>query len=209
MVRKEGFKRTSFRHCPEDQSTYSVESAVAQNRLSSSSLLKLGIFFFMSGINVRFVPIHVTSRYHPKSVPPNRERDEQPPISARLTECVVTLLALGMAHIAANHQRFVKEDVLSLLRCHLMPFPVLPDIGFIPVESGAVLQWVRGRHSSSIRLSYTCRSAVQRGEPRPSTQPHLGSRGVHPRFTDHPHAAWLESFVRGYRKSVLRRRAEI
>jgi hypothetical protein len=51
MVRSDGFSCTDFVRFPDCQLTYSVESAVAQNRLSSCSLLKSGILFFVFGID--------------------------------------------------------------------------------------------------------------------------------------------------------------
>src|ERR1039458_7241116 len=60
-----------------------------------------------------------------------------------------------MTYIAANCQWLMKEDVFSLLRSHLVPFPVLVEIGFVPVKPGATVQRIRGRHNSSIRPSYT------------------------------------------------------
>jgi len=61
MVLRDGFRRTRFLRFPACQSTYSVESAVAQNFLSSSSFLNSGSFFFISLIGRRFVPVHVSA----------------------------------------------------------------------------------------------------------------------------------------------------
>src|ERR1700730_14978045 len=55
IVRRDGFRLVSFLRIPARHSTYSVESAFAQNPLSSSSLLKSGIFFFVFGIDGAFV----------------------------------------------------------------------------------------------------------------------------------------------------------
>ena len=55
IVFKVGLRLTNFVRFAEDQSTYSVESAVAQNFRSLSSLVNLGIFFLV--IIVRRSPI--------------------------------------------------------------------------------------------------------------------------------------------------------
>ena len=150
MVFRLGFSRTIFRRLADAQSTYSVESAVAQNRLSWSSLLKSGSFFFVSRIDLRFVPVHVADRDHPNQGPANRERDEQPSRSAGLPKRVVPLLILGMPQVAAHHQRLVKEDILSFLRRYMMPFPVLYGVGRIPIEPRAIVQRIGSRHNFSI-----------------------------------------------------------
>jgi hypothetical protein len=54
-----------------------------------------------------------------------------------------------MADVASDHQRFVEEDVFSLLRGDLMPVPVLPGIRVIPIEAYAIIQRV-----SALRHTY-------------------------------------------------------
>src|ERR1035441_9877413 len=54
IVLSDGLRCTSFLRFPDDQSRYSVESAVAQNFLSSSSLLNSGSAFFFRSSFLRF-----------------------------------------------------------------------------------------------------------------------------------------------------------
>ena len=86
MVRRDGFSPASFLRFPARQSTYSVESVFVQNRLSSSSFLKSGIFFFTFGIDGAFVLVHVTDRYHTNPNTPTRY--DQEPTSRSYSACV-------------------------------------------------------------------------------------------------------------------------
>ena len=175
MVLRDGFRRTRFLRFPACQSTYSVESAVAQNFLSSSSFLNSGSFFFISLIGRRFVPVHVSGRNHSYELPPDREDYEQLPARTRLPEGVVSLLPLRMAKIAAHHEWLMKEYVLGLLRSYPMPFPVLVGIGVVPVKPEAILQRIHCCHKPSIRPSYTSRPAHTPIAVRSG----LGGRGSH------------------------------
>jgi hypothetical protein len=60
-----------------------------------------------------------------------------------------------MAHVAADYQWLVKEDVFRLLRSDGVPIPVLLSVTLVPVETGAPLDGVVPCHALSIRLSYT------------------------------------------------------
>jgi hypothetical protein len=57
---------------------------------------------------------------------------------------------MGMVYIAANNKRLMEKYFLGFLGRHLVPFPVLVCVGFIPLKSDATLQWILGRHEFSI-----------------------------------------------------------
>src|SRR5690348_16581476 len=94
MVRTEGFRLTNFRRFPDCQSRYLVESALAQNFRSSSSLLNFGSVFFVFRIDCSFISVHVPVSYHPNQAPSNSESHKQPPFIARLSKGIVSLLFL-------------------------------------------------------------------------------------------------------------------
>lgn len=61
-----------------------------------------------------------------------------------------------MADIAADHQRFIEEDILGFFRSYPMTFPILVRVGFIPFKTGTRFERVLFlRHTFSICLSYT------------------------------------------------------
>src|SRR5947207_2313212 len=100
IVRKEGFRLTSFLRAASDQSRYSVESALAQKRRSSSSLVNSGsLFFFIFFINLIFLAVHIANRNHANPVASNREDHEQTPSLASLAEGVVSLLDFRVPQI--------------------------------------------------------------------------------------------------------------
>src|ERR1035438_4474805 len=96
IVFRDGLRRTRLWRFADCQSTSSVESAVAQNFLSSSSLLNSGSFFFTFLIGLRFIPVHVPGRNHPNEFSPDREDYKQSPTRSSLAKSVVSLLHLGM-----------------------------------------------------------------------------------------------------------------
>jgi hypothetical protein len=155
MVFRDGLRRMSFLRFPDCQLRYCVESAVAQNFLSLSSLLNSGSFFFVSVICLRFVPVHVPGRYDSYEFSPGREYYKKAPASGSRPEGVVSLLTLRMPEIATYYERLLKKDVFRFLRSHLVAFPVLVGIGIVPVKPDALVQWIACYHKSSIRLSYT------------------------------------------------------
>jgi hypothetical protein len=55
-----------------------------------------------------------------------------------------------MKRVATHHEWLVKKDILRLLGSHPMPFPVLVNIGVIPVKPSATLQRILCRHDFSI-----------------------------------------------------------
>lgn len=83
-----------------------------------------------------------------------------------------------MADVAAHDERVIEEDVFRLLWRDLMKVPLLVGIRFVPIETGAVIQWVSAlfhhRHQYTIiiyvREVYTSLltkdSLVQMGFPR-------------------------------------------
>src|ERR1039458_2803267 len=94
IVLSDGLRCTSFLRFPDDQSRYSVESAVAQNFLSSSSLLNSGsAFLFVFRIGLTFLAVHVADRDRPYQIPSDRERHKQSAAGACLSQRVVSLLA--------------------------------------------------------------------------------------------------------------------
>jgi hypothetical protein len=140
----------SFLRFPDGQSTNSVESAVAQNRRSSSSLLNLGTFFLSFCIHLSFVAVHVADRNHSNERPPDRQGYKQSPASTRLPESIVSFLPFRVAHVAANNQWLMKENVFRFLRCDMMPFPIFGDVGLVPFKPDAMLQRILRGHNPSI-----------------------------------------------------------
>jgi hypothetical protein len=94
IVRSDGLRWTSFFLRAPDQSTYSVESALAQNRLSASSFLNSGIFFFAFRIDFGFISVHIADRDDPNEPPPHRKGHKQPAAQRGLSQPVVPFLAL-------------------------------------------------------------------------------------------------------------------
>jgi hypothetical protein len=150
MVRRDGLRLTSFLRLADGQSTYSVESAVAQNFLSSASLLNSGILFLISLVDHGFIPVPVPGGDYPYEASPEGERYKQPSASACLPEYVISPLALRRPDVATRDQWFLKEDAFGFLRGHPVPFPVLRGIGLVPVKPGAILQRIGCRHNFSI-----------------------------------------------------------
>jgi len=156
IVFRDGLRRGSLLRSPDCQSTYSAESAVAQNFLSSFSFLNSGSFFFISLVGPHFVPVHVPGRNHSDEPPPDGEHYKQPPADVSLPERVISLFSSRMANVTSYHKRLTKKDALGFLRRHMVPFPVLVGIRVVPFKPGAILQRIHCRHNFSIRLSYTC-----------------------------------------------------
>ena len=44
-----------------------------------------------------------------------------------------------MANIAPYHQWFIKENIFSFLRSHLVTLPVFMGVGVVPVKPDAIL----------------------------------------------------------------------
>jgi hypothetical protein len=136
MVFRVGLRFANFRLSADDQSTYAVESAAAQNFRSASSVLKSGIFFFMGLIDLRFVAVHVPDRNDPYETPPNGENREQTTIRTGLSQSITALLLDGMTSVAADQERLVKEDILCFFGRDLMQAPVFMGVVPIPIECG-------------------------------------------------------------------------
>ncbi len=60
--------------------------------------------------------------------------------AARLSEGIVPLFTLRVADVTANDQRLIEEDVFGFFWSDLMLLPILLNVGFIPIESGALIQ---------------------------------------------------------------------
>src|SRR5713101_2245097 len=117
IVRRDCFKLTNFSRFPDGQLTYRVESAVAQNLRSWSSLLNSGsVFFFIRPIDLRFIAVHIPDRDHADQFSPDCEGHKQSTSLASLTQGVISLLSLGMTFITSNHQRLAEKHILGFLR---------------------------------------------------------------------------------------------
>jgi len=63
----------------------------------------------------------------------------RPPLG--LAQCVVPLLPLGVADIAANNQGLVEEHILGLWS-DSMALPILGSVGLVPFKPGANIKRV-------------------------------------------------------------------
>jgi len=77
IVRSVGFRVGNLVRLPLDQSTYSVESCVAQNSRSSSSVQNLGIVFFITFVGIKLFAVHVSCRDHPNEIPSDCKGEKQ------------------------------------------------------------------------------------------------------------------------------------
>jgi len=141
IVRREGLRPTNLFRFAVVQSTYCVESSLAQNSRSWSSLLNSGSFFFIPLIVVRFVAVHIPDRNHPDEFCPYGKRNKQATAHTCLAEGVISLLFClsRMPGITVNDQRIMKEDVLGFFWRHLVTLPILVRIAFVPIEPDAII----------------------------------------------------------------------
>src|SRR5690349_19801386 len=125
MVRRVGFRFGNLRRAADFQSMNSVESCSAQNLRSLSSDRKSGTgLFFVLGIDIAFLLIHVSNRYYTHQRAPDGECHEQESPRAGLAERIVPSLYLGVPNVAAHYQRFVEKYIFGLFRSDSVPLPV-------------------------------------------------------------------------------------
>lgn len=158
MVLSEGFSSGNTTCLAFFQSTYSLESWVAQNSLSSSSLLNLGIFLFMGLIHPPFLAVHLSCRYHPYLVPTDGKYNKERPAPIRLPKGIETIFLLRMFYIIRNHQRAVEEYLLALRRCDAVLLPVLLGVVCVPLKPGAFMKKVENIHASLVYASHIQKS---------------------------------------------------
>lgn len=150
IVGSVGFRSGSLRRFAVFQSMNSVESCVAQNLRSSSSDLNSGICFFVPGISIPFFSAHIANRDYPDQIAPDGKGDEQIPASRRLAQGVKPFLLPRMTNLTPDYQGLIEEQVLGFFQCDPVPLPILANVRFVPIKSGAFAERVpRFRHDSS------------------------------------------------------------
>ena len=137
MVLREGLSSGNTARFAFFQSIYPVESRLAQNALSESSLLNLGIFFFMCCIRLPFLPAHVSCGNHPDKLPPDGKHDKEHPARVRIPEGIETVFLFRVSNIVRNNLGAVEEELLAFRGGYAAPLPVLSGIVPVPVKTNA------------------------------------------------------------------------
>ena len=135
-----------------DQSRYSVESCVRQNRRSAASFENLGNGLrFVIGRS--FLSGHVSAGDHPYFPAADGESHKQSPPIIRVTQSEKPGFPVAVILVREQQQGLVEKDLLGFGRRNAMFRPTLDDVAGIPFKALDVLY----RDHHCILSKYTAR----------------------------------------------------